>query len=109
MRKIEKQMIAALKSGKEWRKGNTEVVVSYNDARNVYLYNNKIAIIRPSGQVLVSFGGYITRITASRLTAILQEFVHANAYASHRGDAGTIVLPGLTHIMAAEDYFDVTA
>ena len=35
MRKIESQMISAIKSETDWKSGNTKVINFYNDVKNV--------------------------------------------------------------------------
>tara|TARA_Y100000114_G_scaffold52247_1_gene47745 strand:- start:498 stop:803 length:306 start_codon:yes stop_codon:yes gene_type:complete len=42
MRKIEKQMIEAIRSGDNWKSANTEVVIT-DDTANVYLHGHHIA------------------------------------------------------------------
>ena len=73
MRKIEREMNAAISNNQNWQKDNTEVC--YDPETNestVYLHGNKIAII---GDTFVQIfdGGYQSNTTKSRLNAILKE------------------------------------
>ena len=75
MRKIEQQMIDAIKQGKDWRKDNTKVVQFYNDkdypvVTSVFLHGNKIAEIDAS-TVQIFDGGWQSNTTKSRLNAII--------------------------------------
>ena len=71
MRKIEKEMIAAIKARKDWKSGNTEVVYDECGAR-VYLHGNCIASticnrFQPNNRI---WSKWPTRTTASRLRAL---------------------------------------
>ena len=73
MRKIERQMNAAIRLSKNWSNSNT--TVQYNeedDTSNVYLHGNLIAVI---GDTFIQLfdGGYQSVTTKSRLNAILAE------------------------------------
>ena len=71
MRKIEQQMISAVKDRKDWRNDNTEVL--YSPSRNVscvYLHKNLIATISKD-EVEIYDGGWQTVTTKSRLNAII--------------------------------------
>ena len=75
MRLIERQMIDAIKQGKDWRKDNTKVVQFYNDkdypvVTSVFLHGNKIAEIDAT-TVEIYDGGWQTHTTKSRLNAII--------------------------------------
>ena len=74
MRKIESQMIAAIKGKRNWASGNTSV--HYNKdykSSAVYLHGNLIAIVYENDAELFD-AGYKTVTTKSRLNAICQEF-----------------------------------
>jgi hypothetical protein len=73
MRKIETQMISAIKNGIDWKSANTEVVSQQNGVSIVYLYGSKIAEIGDDYLTLFD-GGEQTKTTKSRLNAILGEF-----------------------------------
>jgi hypothetical protein len=80
MRKIEEQMLHALRTGKDWRSGNTAVYWSHNSPTFgssqavIRLHGNRIGIYQPStGALNISDGeGYRTATTKSRLNALLE-------------------------------------
>ena len=72
MRKIEQQMISAVKNCKDWRNDNTEVL--YSPSRQVscvYLHKNLIATISKD-EVEIYDGGWQSVPTKSRLNAIIK-------------------------------------
>ncbi len=78
MRKIEKQMIAAIKSETDWKCGNTKVVNFFNDGdkcvvTSVFLHDNLIAEITDTDMMIFD-GGYQSTTTKSRLNALCSEF-----------------------------------
>lgn len=73
MRKIESQMIAAIKADKNWSSGNTEVIADHDGISRVYLHGNKIAEVGDDFLKLFD-GGWQTTTTKSRLNALLSEF-----------------------------------
>jgi len=78
MRKIESQMIAAIKSETDWKSGNTKVVNFFNDGdkcvvSSVFLHGNKIAEITDNDMTIFD-GGYQSTTTKSRLNALCSEF-----------------------------------
>lgn len=73
MKVIEQKMIQAIKQGKPFSQSNTDVVVSESGAILVYLFNNLIAEIYDS-KLNVTFAGWATPTTRSRLNAILTTF-----------------------------------
>ena len=72
MRKIELQMIAAIKDSKDLKVANTEVI-SCTHVSDVYLHGNLIARIGETWIELFD-GGYQSKTTKSRLNAILSAF-----------------------------------
>jgi len=72
MRKIERQMNAAIKAGKDFKMANTEVIACSN-VSDVYLHGHLIARIGETWMELFD-GGYQSKTTKSRLNAILREF-----------------------------------
>jgi hypothetical protein len=72
MRKIESQMIAAIKAGKDLKVANTEVIACPNVV-DVFLHGNLIARIGETWIELFD-GGWQTQTTKSRLNAILSAF-----------------------------------
>ena len=78
MRKIETQMIAAIKGNTDWKSANTEVINFYDDEKqlvvtSVYLHGNLIAEVDDCSLKLFD-GGYQSKTTKSRLNALLSEF-----------------------------------
>ena len=72
MRKIEQQMIAAVKGDINWSKDNTSVIIE-DGISKVYLHGNLIAEIDDVSLKLYD-GGYQSTTTKSRLNALLSEF-----------------------------------
>jgi len=72
MRKIETQMIAAIKADKNWSSGNTQVVTNMG-VSTVYLHGNKIAMVDDTSLTLFD-GGWQSVTTKSRLNALCDEF-----------------------------------
>ena len=72
MRKIESQMIAAIKADKNWSSGNTQVVTN-DGVSTVYLHGNKIAMIDDTSMTIFD-GGWQSNTTKSRLNALCSEF-----------------------------------
>jgi len=71
MRKIERQMNAAITNKVDWKSGNTEVEF-IDGVSFVFLHGNKIAEVGDNFLRLFD-GGWQTTTTKSRLNAILQE------------------------------------
>jgi hypothetical protein len=71
MRKIERQMNAAITAGKDFKLANTEVVACSN-VSDVFLHGNLIARV---GETWIEIfdGGWQSNTTKSRLNAILSE------------------------------------
>ena len=69
MRKIEQELLTAIRASKSWKKANT----AYNaETGGVYLHGNLIATI-DNGQpvpIPATFAAWPTRTTASRLNAL---------------------------------------
>ena len=72
MRKIEREMNAAISDCRNWRSGNTEVSCDSDGVSRVYLHGNKIAEIGDD-YVQIFDGGHQSKTTKSRLNAILSE------------------------------------
>jgi hypothetical protein len=72
MRKIEQQMIRAIKEGRDWHSANTQVI-TIRGVSWVYLHTNHIATIYEDS-VEVFDGGWRSNTTKSRLNAICKEF-----------------------------------
>ena len=72
MRKIESEMIAAVKGDINWKKDNTSVIIE-DGISKVYLHGNLIAEIDDVSLKLYD-GGWQSNTTKSRLNALLSEF-----------------------------------
>ena len=73
MRKIEREMNAAICENRDWQKDNTSVTFDpETNESKVYLYGNHIATIGDDF-VQIFDGGYQSVTTKSRLNAILSE------------------------------------
>ena len=72
MRKIESEMIAAVKGDINWKKDNTSVITE-DGISKVYLHGNLIAEIDDVSLKLYD-GGWQSNTTKSRLNALLSEF-----------------------------------
>ena len=74
MRKIEKQMCAAVQSNKNWTSANTTVTFDPETGiSTVYLHGNKIAEVSDTDMTIFD-GGYQSLTTKSRLNALCKEF-----------------------------------
>ena len=78
MRKIEQNMLKAINNGTDWVQDNTTVIFSDHNGNpylnaTVYLHNNAIAELLPSGEIAVdtdTLKRYPTTTTKSRLRAL---------------------------------------
>ena len=94
MRKIEEQMLHALRTGADWRSGNTSVDWSHNAASFggscavVRLHGNRIGIYHPgSGALTLEDGeGWRTSTTKSRLNALVDLVPCRCGVYQHRGE-----------------------
>ena len=73
MRKIESDMINAIKRGINWKSSNSEVYTNDNNASLVYLHGNHIATVTYN-KLTVFDGGWQSNTTKSRLNALINEF-----------------------------------
>ena len=71
MRVIERKMNEAISNCKDWRMGNTEVVVESDGISIVYLHGNRIAELGDN-YIQLFDGGHRSATTKSRLNAILR-------------------------------------
>lgn len=80
MRKIEQQMLAAVRARKAWKAGNTLVDSDAvaGDTVRIWLHGNLIAVLRDD-VLKFTLAGWPTHTTRSRINALLREFIHANA------------------------------
>ena len=73
MRKIERQMNQAIRSGNNFSSSNTAVRHGFDNEADVYLHGNHIATVK-SNSILFKDGGWQSNTTKSRLNALLDEF-----------------------------------
>ena len=74
MRKIEQQMIQAIKDNKDWKLDNTRVEYYPESSSScVYLHGNHIATVTDT-DVTIYDGGWQSNTTKSRLNAICDAF-----------------------------------
>ena len=78
MRKIESEMIQAIRSRRDWRSANTSVDVTDHGVI-VRLHNNKIAQLTDNSLYICDCG-WQSSTTKSRLNSILREFANAYIY-----------------------------
>ena len=97
MRKIEMQMLQAIRNKQHFKSANTEVVPTvfeHGDRRidriNVYLHGNPIAQIHPDC-VDICDCGWQTTTTKSRLNVILRELCGAGIYQKNHTWYGTAI------------------
>ena len=81
MRKIEKQMIEAIKTETDWKSDNTKVINFYNDDKecvvtSVFLHDNLIAEVGDTFLTIFD-GGWQSNTTKSRLHVLINEFCNA--------------------------------
>lgn len=81
MRKIEKQMIEAIKTETDWKSDNTKVINFYNDDKecvvtSVFLHDNLIAEVGDTFLTIFD-GGWESNTTKSRLNVLINEFCNA--------------------------------
>ena len=72
MRKIEQQIIDAIRNNQDLKVANSEVI-SYTNSSDVYLHGHLIARIGETWMELFD-AGYQTKTTKSRLNALLSAF-----------------------------------
>lgn len=72
MRKIEHAMLAAIASGKDWKSGNTDIVVDNYGVIHIFLHSNRIATIADgvTEAIVTTLAQYPTATTKSRLRAL---------------------------------------
>ena len=64
-------MVDAIKCRKNWKSGNTEVIINDNQCANVYLHGNLISWVTDE-KIELFDGGWQTPTTKSRLNAIIK-------------------------------------
>ena len=73
MRKIERQMNSAIRSGRNFTSSNTAVRHGFEGEADGYLHGNHIATVK-SNSIIIKDGGWQSNTTKSRLNALLYEF-----------------------------------
>ena len=74
MRKIESQMLTAIKNSSNWQSANTSVHFNEeNEVSIVRLHGNKIAEVSDTDMTIFD-GGWQSKTTKSRLNALCEEF-----------------------------------
>ena len=77
MRKIESQMIAAVRENRNWSSGNTSVTIDVEtNTSSVYLHGNLIATVTDNDMTIYD-GGWQSVTTKSRLNALCSAFAYA--------------------------------
>ena len=84
MRKIERQMVTAIRNQTDWRSGNTKVETT-DGVSKVFLHNNLIATITSYGVRLFD-GGWQSNTTKSRLNAIIDGLMDGVKYGVFQRD-----------------------
>lgn len=82
MRKIEKEMLAAIVTKKRYSNDNTLVEVETDGTIKVYLHSNLIAEISDTS-IWLSDAGYESNTTKSRLNCILSHFDQPTIYSKN--------------------------
>ena len=80
MNKLETQMINAIQAGKDFKSNNTTVVWEDGSA-TIRLHDNRIGMVDRQGNLYVTWAGWTTRTTTTRLTALLS-LIHPHMRAS---------------------------
>ena len=73
MRKIERDMNRAIRTGRNFSSSNTTVKHGWDNEADVYLHGNHIATVKSNG-IIIKDGGWQSNTTKSRLNALLDEF-----------------------------------
>ena len=77
MRKIESQMIAAVRENRNWSSANTAVTIDVEtNTSSVYLHGNLIATVTENDMTIYD-GGWQSVTTKSRLNALCSAFAYA--------------------------------
>lgn len=84
MRKINAEMINAIRNGRNWMNGNTRVETSYGGRIDVYLHGNRI--FSQQGNVKIfTLAGWNTTTTRSRLGALGMDVKQRNFIPIYNG------------------------
>lgn len=106
MRKIEQQMIEAVKAGGGWKSGNTAVRFGARDCVEVVLHGSVIAQIDPSGGIPMrwTLAGWNTTTTRSRINALCRAFAHGKGVTVKRGQAYAVVGPNHLRAVGSDEW-----
>lgn len=105
MRKIESQMLAALRARKKhWASGNTQVNCASDGNWDVTLHGNCIAYGLPDDSMYVSLAGWPTPTTRSRVSAILRD---RNAWVSQSKGEQWYFAPGIARNIRNDEWIVV--
>jgi len=85
MRKIEQQLFLAIRTGKNWKSGNTSVAHESDGLFSVRLHGNEIARGTPKAVRLFDCG-WQTVTTKSRMNAVLRAIDSPSRVYQTRGD-----------------------
>jgi len=89
MRKIEQEMVQAVRDQRDWKQDNTEVIVDSVGWCQVYLHGNHIAMIDEFGRDYPNLNTFVqwpTVTTRSRLRALGCSVEYSNGCARINGD-----------------------
>ena len=75
MRKIERDMNRAIRTGRNFSSSNTTVKHGWDNEADVYLHGNHIATVK-SNSIIIKDGGWQSNTTKSRLNALLSAVTH---------------------------------
>ena len=73
MRKIEREMNRAIRTGRNFSSSNTTVKHGWDNEADVYLHGDPIATVKDPS-IIIKDGGWQSNTTKSRLNALLDEF-----------------------------------
>tara|TARA_R100000781_G_C3971933_1_gene90453 strand:+ start:83 stop:415 length:333 start_codon:yes stop_codon:yes gene_type:complete len=110
MRKIEQQMVKAIRNGVAWSSGNTCTTFNHDDDTLVFLHGHHIATVCKDGTVKVCDAGWQTNTTKSRLNAIINEFLDGTICGIFQKDFEWFIKDGLgIHDMYTGRWYTLTA
>ena len=110
MRKIEQQMVKAIRNGVAWSSGNTCTTFNHDDDTLVFLHGHHIATVCKDGTVKVCDAGWQTNTTKSRLNAIINEFLDGTICGIFQKDFEWFIKDDLgTHDMYTRSWYTLGA
>lgn len=105
MRKIEKQMIEAIRNGTRMSAGNT-FVSSSDNIRSVLLHGKLIAVVYDD-KIDVSLAGWATPTTRSRIHAICIAFTKSRGIGQRKGKQYLDLPDGTEREVNARDFYTI--